>query len=89
MATPYKITVVPNSPSVGYHEVQVDGHDISLGVRDLRLEIKPGHLPRVELELQVHEIHQLQFETAELIIPDGTRDALIAMGWTPPALEAL
>lgn len=83
--TRHRITIAPNTPRFGSHQLLVDGHDISNGVRSLRLSLGPGEIPSVELELGIVEIDRMESEQADLYIPDFTREALIALGWTPPA----
>ncbi|MFI6883389.1 hypothetical protein [Streptosporangium canum] len=83
--TRHRITITPNTPRFGAHQLLVDGHDISNGVRSLRLALNPGEIPTVELGLGIIEIDRMESEQAELYIPDTTRDALITLGWTPPA----
>jgi len=75
------------TPGMGAHAIHVDGHDLSRGVRTVRLTLEPGDAPHVELEMAIIEMDPVEFETPNLYIPDATRDALVALGWTPPASD--
>lgn len=75
--------VVIKAQAGGPHSLTVDGHDISKGVRSLALDIERGSLPMLSIDLAVFEVTDVE-GPARLLIPDGTRDALVAMGWTPP-----
>jgi hypothetical protein len=79
-----RLTIAPNANGLGRHKVLADGQDISHGVRSVRLSLDPGELPSVELELAVIEIDGIDVEESRLYVPDATREALIALGWTPP-----
>ncbi|WP_326828692.1 hypothetical protein OIE13_22390 [Streptosporangium sp. NBC_01810] len=84
----HKVAVLP-----GEHpwspRIEVDDHDISHGVRAISVEYQAGRIPRVQVELAMStvEVTQLGAKEVELLVsmPDGARDALIKLGWTPPA----
>lgn len=63
--------------------VEVDGTDITAAVRSIRIDIEtPGSLPDVEIDLNVIEVDT---ETgAKWMLTERTKDALEALGWTPP-----
>ncbi|MGW4663218.1 hypothetical protein [Streptosporangium sandarakinum] len=82
--TRHRITIAPNTPAPGTHQVVVDGQDISDAVNSLTLRVEGGVLPVVDVELAMVEVTRIDSEDAELYIPLTTRDALIALGWTPP-----
>ncbi|MFC4006625.1 hypothetical protein ACFOY2_05295 [Nonomuraea purpurea] len=72
------------------YEVAIDGRDVSRGVRRLSIEVDPrNNGPRVETELAIDaiEVTALGARDPEFVVsmPDEARDALIALGWTPPA----
>ncbi|GIH91967.1 hypothetical protein ACFFMN_33835 [Planobispora siamensis] len=48
------------------------------------MSLNAGEVPAMELEMRILELDRIELEEAELYIPDDTRDALIALGWTPP-----
>lgn len=83
--TRHQVTIAPNADGLGCHRLLVDDHDISKGVRSLTMSLNPGEIPTVELELSLVEIDRLESKQADLLIPGSTRDALITLGWTPPA----
>ncbi|MER6942506.1 hypothetical protein ABT294_00660 [Nonomuraea sp. NPDC000554] len=84
----HKVTITPNANGFGAHQLHVDGQDLSRGVRSLQMSLDPGDAPRIELEMGIVEVEQMEFETPHLYISDATRDALVALGWTPPAVDA-
>lgn len=65
--------------------VSVDGHDISSAVRSVTFDAEVGTLPRVMLDLHIHDVTTVSSPETELHIPESTAEALIALGWSPPA----
>ncbi|MFF4417079.1 hypothetical protein ACFYY8_31550 [Streptosporangium sp. NPDC001559] len=69
--------------------VEVDGHDISTGLRNMSIEIGLDGIPRIEAEIAASAINvvRLDAEDADVVVslPPGAHEALIALGWTPPA----
>ncbi|MBX6387325.1 MAG: hypothetical protein IRZ07_30835 [Microbispora sp.] len=63
--------------------VRVDDIDISNAVYAVTVRAAATEVPTVTLDLRLPEI--LLATEAEVRLPDATRDALIALGWTPPA----
>lgn len=68
-------------------KIEIDGVDISNAVRSFTLTHGYGEHPRLELELAMVDITSLDAPEAEYLLTARTRDALLAMGWTPPAAE--
>lgn len=64
--------------------VALDGDPLD-GVRGLDLSAEAGEIPRLTLDLLVNEV-QVNGEMT-VTVPDATREALIALGWTPPSEE--
>ncbi|MET9965443.1 hypothetical protein ABZZ80_05830 [Streptomyces sp. NPDC006356] len=64
--------------------VSIDGHDISKAIRSIRFDGDAGMHPRVTLDLHIHDVTTVSSEGTEVLIPDATAEALIALGWTPP-----
>jgi hypothetical protein len=62
--------------------VEVAGHDLSRSTTALRLEHRPGHRPLLRLELLLDQAH-VEGEV-QVVVPDETAAALVALGWTPP-----
>lgn len=63
--------------------VVLDGHDVTNGVRGFVL--RAGVDCVTELELDVVAADGATFDgEVRLVIPESTRDALVALGWTPP-----
>lgn len=67
----------------GHGTVRVDGTDISSSITGVTVEARVNDVPRVTLDLRVFETARSDGQ-AEIIIPDPTRETLIALGWTPP-----
>lgn len=66
-------------------QIVVDGKDLANGCRAIELYGEAADLPRLTLHLQLPEI--TVDDQVRAWIPDGTREALIALGWTPPPGE--
>lgn len=64
-------------------EVRIDGNLLDC-VRGFTLTADVDSLPRLELDLLMFEDTPLSGE-ATVIVPQSTHDALVALGWTPPA----
>lgn len=64
--------------------VSIDGHDISKAVRSLTFSSEAGMHPCVTLELHIHDVTTVSSQDTELLIPDATKEALLALGWTSP-----
>lgn len=69
----------------GRGRVVLDDADVSAAVRGLTIRAEVGRIPQIELDLSVIDVTGLGVAQAEILIPDATREALIALGWTPPA----
>lgn len=84
--TERKLTLSGGGPAS--YAVDLDGHDLSKGVRRLTIEVEAGNRPRVEMELTVHAIEVTEIGVKdshfEVSMPDEAREALITLGWTPP-----
>ncbi|MER5420348.1 hypothetical protein [Streptosporangium roseum] len=77
--------------TTGHHErprVEVDGTDISSGLRGVNIEIGLDGIPRIEAEIAVSviDVMRLASPNAEVVLslPPGAHEALVALGWTPP-----
>lgn len=62
--------------------LEVGGVDLSNSARAVDLHFKAGGLPEVTVVLSVLE-GEIEGE-ASVRLPEETRAALIALGWTPP-----
>lgn len=75
-----------NLGAVGYGSVLVDGTDISSTLGGLQFESHAGvDLNRLTLDLIAPEVEI--DAVVQIVVPDATRDALVALGWTPPAAD--
>lgn len=63
--------------------IDIGGHDLSKAVRALAITAEVGTVPVVSLDLVVLD-GDVGGEVV-VTIPATTRDALVALGWTPPA----
>lgn len=71
----------------GVGEILVDGRDIAHGVTDLTLTVGARRPAALVVELAVFLVRDVQVDGEAITtvrMPDATRDALIALGWTPP-----
>jgi hypothetical protein len=66
---------------MGKGRIEIDGQRLR-GVTGLRLAASTDDIPRLTVELVMHEV-EVDGEM-EVQIPERTAAALIALGWTPP-----
>jgi hypothetical protein len=74
---------------LGSGTVEVDGTDLADALRGIKVSAEPGSPAQVTLNLGVIELHSLDLEQAEIIVPGEVREALIVLGWTPPDYDHL
>lgn len=67
----------------GRGSVKVDGTPLH-GVTGFSLRSRAYEPSEVTLDLVVIDDTRLCDETARVLIPESTRETLIALGWTPP-----
>lgn len=79
----HRITITPGEPKPGFARIELDGHDIGNAVTHASVRFRPGDLPNVTLGLAA-ELGPIDGD-AQVWLPPETREALIALGWTPPA----
>lgn len=78
--------------SAGPYEtkVELDGQDISRALRGITIRCEAAHRPSVDLDLKLDaiEVARLAVRDPDFIVSmsDDVRDALIALGWTPPGV---
>lgn len=65
--------------------VVINGHDIGTSVRSIVVHAKAGHLTTIELDLLVGTETRLDLVDALATVPPAVHDALVTLGWTPPA----
>lgn len=82
MTRRHDVDIKVNSSSMG--SVTVGGTDISKGVRAITWRAALDEFPCLELELRVFDVTTLSSEETEILIPEETAQALIALGWSPP-----
>lgn len=64
--------------------VELDGHDISRSLTGVQIDMNAGSCPEVTLEVAVGTF--VTFEgKARVQIDWSAHEALLALGWTPPA----
>lgn len=69
--------------------VTIAGHDITNAVHALTVSAEVGRIPTITLDLAVVDVTSLDADHTQILIPDHTRHALIALGWTPPGQPAV
>jgi hypothetical protein len=62
----------------------VGGHKI-LSASRIDVSLDASGFPQVTMRLNVADSLKLGLSTAAVLLDDGTCDALVALGWTPPA----
>lgn len=81
------IRISPTIP--GGSKIELNGHDISKGVRSVSLEHTAGEAPVVTLELI--DLHGWDVETVDpravVRLTNGNRTVLERLGWRPPKDE--
>ncbi|MFD9603308.1 hypothetical protein [Streptomyces sp. NPDC059970] len=65
--------------------VVIDGTDIAKGLAGLTVHVHAGEVPRVELDVHLTDVSRLGSVEAEVALSAGSHEALVALGWTPPA----
>lgn len=70
---------------MGTGRIVLDGTDFSAGVAGISLDARVGELTRLRLDVLFVEL-AFQGEV-RVEIPARSHDALVALGWTPPAAE--
>lgn len=70
------------APGRTNNRIELDGQPLH-GVRGLTIDATAATMPKVTLDLIVHAA---EFNGEALVlVPDKTRQTLLALGWTPPA----
>lgn len=64
--------------------VTVDGVDLGQACRSATWSAEAGSHPRLELDLLMTDVTEIGSEDTEVLIPEPTAEALVALGWTPP-----
>lgn len=84
MTTKRAALAIPAVPGKGgTTSIIIDGADLTNACRALTLRSQVGHITTLTLDLLLLEGIEVDGETIT-VIPTATRDALIALGWTPP-----
>lgn len=85
--TEHSVQITPATP-VGLSRVLIDGQDITTAVQSLTLDLDARDvLPEVRLTLGHVEFRTIEMERAQVVLAEPSREALIALGWTPPPEE--
>lgn len=77
---------------MGEWSVTVDGTEIGSAIRrsGMRLDVpaNPAEIPTLTVDLMLFPPNEVDLGRVKVEVPDATRDALIALGWTPPGGKA-
>lgn len=68
-------------------QVLLDGTDIANGIDGLTVTMHAGQPANVELSIPIVDITEIQDTEARVYISPASREALTALGWTPPVGE--
>jgi hypothetical protein len=81
----HSIQIAPGAPVAASTRISVDGQDISTAVTRAVLELNAKNaFPELHLELAHADFSAFGAEETRVVLSAPTRDALIALGWTPP-----
>lgn len=83
--TTHKLAITQLDPT-GY-SITVDGHDISTALTEISVAMRAGQHTEATLNLRYIDVTEVQDTETRILVPGETRDALVALGWTPPADE--
>ena len=76
----------PHPEFPGGTQIKVNGIDLSHDLSTATVVIEPGGNVRATLETRIVNVARLCSPDAEVILDPGLTDALVSMGWTPPAI---
>jgi hypothetical protein len=65
----------------------INGHEI-FTTQSIDVHLDPSALPVVTVALLAADALNLVLGDARIVTADETREALVSLGWTPPAGEA-
>jgi hypothetical protein len=66
-------------------EIEIDGARVEGGIRSLTLTAGANQAPMLELNTAIAEFDDIEVEAVVRYgLTKSTREALIALGWTPP-----
>ena len=83
MSNNHRLAITAQAPGER-STITIDGHDISNALTGLTLEIGVGKVPTATLDLLLIDTTEYQDAETRILIPEATRDTLVALGWTPP-----
>ncbi len=78
-----RVHISTEGKPAGQASIKVDGHEISGGVRSLRLDMDTDSFPFIGLDMAVMDV-SADLEDTRIVVTPGCREALLALGWTPP-----
>jgi hypothetical protein len=82
---PHHVAITPlPALGVGKYRIELDGADISAAVAGAEIALSPGEPPEIRLELAAEVLQRFDAPGARVHVGAEVRDALIALGWTPP-----
>lgn len=65
-------------------KLELDGVDISSAVSGVQVDMRPGQLPEVNLDV-VGADSGFELDVARVVVSSTSSDVLVQLGWTPPA----
>lgn len=80
-----KVRIICDAADIG--PVLVDGVDVAPGCLGYQLVVLPGNAPQLVLDLKLLQGGEVDGD-AIVSVPEPTRRALLALGWTPPKTGA-
>lgn len=67
--------------------IELDGQDIRNAVRRLSMDLAPGELTVLRLDLAVRDGLSFEGDVRRIEVPEETAAALRRIGWLPPVTE--
>lgn len=77
-----EVTVEITQTGANTGTITINGIDISNAVQGIAVELSVHDIPRVHLHMSPGTLRPLTIRTSK--VTTDLRDALIALGWTPP-----
>lgn len=78
----HRVEILSDGPA--NQRVVIDGVDISDGVTTWALGLGEDQIPRLELTMVLPDPTKAGSTGTEVTVSEAMRDALMALGWTPP-----
>jgi hypothetical protein len=82
-AAGHRVEILSDGPA--NQRVVIDGVDISDGVTSWALGLGDDQVPRLELTMVLPDPAKADSTGTQVTVSEAMREALVGLGWTPPA----